>query len=104
MTVAVTVVVEVDVATAPETVAVVVTVFVAARVGALCRVNATMSPGTPVPHVIMPAVIGRMTCIVPLAVAPMEGRTFSGPPMKKSLTSAPVWALSIRRSPDDNAR
>src|SRR6267143_1499153 len=49
--------------------------------GTFWRFSATMSPGTAVPHVTRPAVIGTMTCIGPLAVAPMDGRTLRGPPM-----------------------
>src|SRR6266550_799457 len=77
---AVTVETEVDVAGAAETVTLVVTMLVVAG-GMFCRVNATMSPGTPVPQATIPAVMGRMTSIVPLAVAPIDGRLLSGPPM-----------------------
>src|SRR6267378_5837725 len=76
--VAVTVVTEVVVDAGPETITLVVMVLVVAG-GRFCRVNATMSPGTAVPHETRPAVIGTMTIICPPAVAPIEGRTFSGP-------------------------
>src|SRR5467141_731536 len=68
----------VDVTVGPA--AVLVTVLVVAG-GRFWRVSATMSPGTPVPHVRRPAVMGRMTCICPLTVAPTDGRTLRGPPM-----------------------
>ena len=67
---AVTVVTDVVVAGGPEMITLVVTVFVVAA-GTLCRVRATMSPGTPEPHVTSPAVIGTMISICPAAVAPI---------------------------------
>ena len=63
----------------PETVD--VTVVDPALDGTFCKVKATRSPGTDVPHVTWPASIGKMTSIWPPAVAPMAGRTLRGPPM-----------------------
>src|SRR6266850_6504854 len=64
----------VDVTVGPAAVLVIVLVVAGGR---FCRVKATRSPGTPpVPHVMRPAVIGMMSSIVPLAVAPTDVRTF----------------------------
>jgi len=66
-----TVVVDVDTDTDVET----------TEVGTFWSVSATTSPGTPVPHVTSPAVIGKMTSIVPLWVAATVASSLIGPPM-----------------------